>query len=95
MVYSLALDETLNKESMQKHSVRPELYFVAAMTHEDFTPQVTVDKHPIDEFSSIRDEVRNEVQNMVDDIFDISKPFTPCENGKPCAMCDYKCLCFR
>lgn len=90
LVYSLALD------NVQRGAViRPELYFITAMARDDFEPCISINKAKVCAFHEMREEVREEVQHIVDDIFDLSKPFAPCGNGKVCAYCDYRRLCFR
>lgn len=90
LVYSLALDKGLRAAV-----IRPELYFITAMARDDFEPCISIDKAKVCAFHEMREEVREEVQRIVDDIFDLSKPFAPCGNGKVCAYCDYRRLCFR
>ncbi len=90
LVYSLALDNVLRAEV-----IRPELYFITAMAKDDFEPCISINKTVLGGFYEVRDDVREEVQRIVDDIFDLSKPFAPCNNGKVCAYCDYRRLCFR
>ncbi len=90
LVYSLALDNVLRGTV-----IRPELYFITAMAKDDFEPCISINKTILSGFHEVRDEVREEVQRIVDDIFDLSKPFAPCGNDKVCAYCDYRRLCFR
>ena len=90
LVYSLALDNALRAAV-----IRPELYFITAMAKDDFEPCISVNKAKVCAFHEMREEVREEVQRIVDDIFDLSKPFAPCSNDKVCTYCDYRRLCFR
>lgn len=90
LVYSLALDNEIKAAV-----IRPELYFITAMAKDDFEPCISINKTRLDCFHEVRDEVRGEVQRIVDDIFDMAKPFAPCCNDKVCAFCDYHRLCFK
>ncbi len=95
MVYSLALKDKLDADRTAYKAIRPELYFITGMSRPNFVPGVFVSADVVENFARVETEVRNGIQALVDDIFDIDKPFAPCEDTKRCEYCDYKRLCNR
>lgn len=41
------------------------------------------------------EHIRDIIQTILDDVFDVGKPFTQTENIKTCQYCPYRKLCFR
>ena len=95
MVYSLALKDKLAADKTTYKAIRPELYFITGMSKPDFVPGVFVSADAVEDFARVESEVRKGIQALVDDIFDIEKPFAPCDDTKRCEFCDYKKLCNR
>ncbi len=95
MVYSLALKDKLAADKTAYKAIRPELYFITGMSKPDFVPGVFVSADVVEDFARVESEVRTGIQALVDDIFDIEKPFAPCDDAKRCKYCDYKKLCNR
>ena len=79
--------------------VRPELYYVGAMVHDDYSPRFieTVERksRTLDAYSECAEEFEAEVEATLIEMFDRTEPFMQCEDESPCSYCDYNSVCRR
>lgn len=72
----------------------PELHFVRALEDEDFSPKVTVDGVPVDNFAVVRDEFQRRLTELVERILNTTE-FPLCPQNKCPLYCPFKLLCGR
>ena len=79
--------------------VRPELYYVGAMVHDDYSPRFveTIERksRTLDAYSECAEEFEAEVEATLVEMFDRTEPFMQCEDESPCSYCDYNSVCRR
>ncbi len=84
--------------------VRPELYYVGSMVHEDYSPlfiEATesaekkrgLDRKPLNSYFECAEDFESEVYSTIREMFDRRKPFVQCEDDKGCQYCDYRTIC--
>lgn len=93
MIYCLALKNKLLEDKKPYTAITPQLYFMAGVKKPDFKPDVFLNKVAVSNFDSVEQEVREALQHLVDRIFDLNEPFSPCEDEKTCMYCDFRQLC--
>lgn len=54
---------------------------------------VNVEKNPVNDIAAIETEYMSKLQAILEEIFDIDKPFLPAKECKKCEYCDYKEIC--
>lgn len=74
--------------------VSPAIYYLRSV-YKDFDPTVRCDKHPIGDISVYLPEFKEQLNALLEDIFDPSIPFTQTENLKNCEWCAFRELCER
>lgn len=108
-LYSIMLDELLkgNKcigdgdfewiEKVRKECARkiaPSLLYIhdpENSLRESFI--VDVLKNPVTDITDIKEEYMHKLAEILQEIFDESKPFTPAKNERTCEYCDYRKIC--
>ena len=77
--------------------VRPELYYVGAMVHDDYSPLFveTVDRNrkELGGYLECAEEFEMEIKNTLREMFDRTIPFKQCSEKSPCEHCDYSSIC--
>lgn len=86
-IYSLMWTD---KTDMQ---VSPMLYYIPSLSSNKFTPYICIDKYPVKDFHTIAMDFKEKLINLLADIIDPNKPFSPTENYRNCTYCDYKSIC--
>ena len=91
-----ALAEMEKKES--NLPIQPVLFFPIKASNPDYDPSITIDNNVIDDFANQRSEAfREELQNVVADIFNPEKPFTCTTDNSPytspCTYCKLQTIC--
>ena len=54
---------------------------------------VNVEKKPVNNIADIETEYMSRLQSVLEEIFDVDKPFLPATDCKKCEYCDYKEIC--
>ena len=79
--------------------VRPELYYVGSMVHEEYSSRFveTVDRksRTLEAYSEVAEEFESEVANTLREMFNRRIPFKQCEESSACKYCDYQTICNR
>ena len=100
-VFQILLYSYMVTRSNAYPSAIPSLYYVSAMGRDDFSP-LLVDKSQKGEQSEVTpltiepllEQFGEHLDTLLDEIFDLSRPFTQCAKGdKACDHCDYCTLC--
>ena len=74
--------------------IRPVLFFPIKAAADDYEPSLTVDGAVVDDFAAQHAETfREELQGIVSDIFDPSKPFTCTSDTRVCQYCKLGLIC--
>lgn len=79
--------------------IAPSLFFVNHVFASDFSPYISwgkeKEKKSIFKFQDIQTDFQELLENIINDIFDLNKPFTPTPLKNDCRFCYYKDLCGR
>jgi hypothetical protein len=62
---------------------------------DDFRPNLTVDKEELTDANTILPEFESRLKQLLEEIFDPSKPFVQTEHTKSCEYCAFKGICYR
>ena len=87
LLYSMMLSHNTGRD------VVPELYFVGAMSREDYSPSLIANKEPLTSYSECREEFEKEVGATLSELFNPKIPFRHCADDSSCSYCDYATLC--
>ena len=91
LLYSMMLSHDRGRD------VRPELYYVGSMVHDDYSSRFveTVDRKSstLEAYSECAAEFESEVKGVLTEMFDRTIPFAQCDDDSACRYCDYKTLC--
>lgn len=94
LLYSMML-----RKREKGRDVRPELYYVGSMVHDDYSPRFieTIDRksRTLDAYSECAEEFEREVEATLCEMFDQSKPFSQCDDESACSYCNYNSVCRR
>lgn len=74
--------------------VSPAIYYLRSV-YKDFDPIVRCDKQPVDDISVYLPEFKEQLDALLEKIFNPSIPFTQTENPKNCEWCAFRELCER
>ena len=79
--------------------VRPELYYVAKMKDESYSP-IFIEKRdkkstPLTSYALCREEFEEQVERTLCEMYDRSVPFRQCSDENTCTYCDFKSICGR
>ena len=105
-LYSIALRNALMSSSCNAcewvkkisspdaRKISPQLLYVH---HKDNASRkefvVGLNKTPVEDISVIETEYMNRMKPLLEEIFDIDKPFVPATDSEKCEYCDYKEIC--
>ncbi len=73
--------------------IEPGLYNVKEMFLDDFTSRFTIDKTPLLNIDAITDEYQKYLQQFLEEIFNVQKPFDQTQDIKKCENCAYVEIC--
>ncbi len=92
LLYSMMLSREHNGRD-----VRPELYYVGSMVHNDYSPlfieKIDRSSRTLNSYMQCAEEFEGEVHNTLCEMFDSRVPFRQCEDEKGCEYCDYRTIC--
>ena len=91
LLYSMMLTKKHDTESM------PSLYFASKMLGDDYSPNIidTSSGEVIERYSMVASDFEAELSAVLEELFDMSKPFVQCEDVDMCKYCDFKSICRR
>ena len=93
LLYSMMLSHDRGRD------VRPELYYVGSMVHDDYSSRFVenIDRksRTLEAYSECAVEFEAEVKRTLVEMFNRDIPFAQCEDESACRYCDYKSLCNR
>jgi hypothetical protein len=91
LLYSMMLTKKHDTESM------PSLYFASKMLGDDYSPSIvdTSSGEVIERYSMVASDFEAELSAVLEELFDMSKPFVQCEDVDMCKYCDFKSICRR
>ena len=93
LLYSMMLSHERGRD------VRPELYYVGSMVHDDYSSRFveTIDRksRTLEAYSEVAAEFEEEVANTLTEMFDRSISFSQCTDESACKYCDYQTICNR
>ena len=74
-------------------TVSPCLLFIQHASTDNYDPTLVIGKTPITDINEVKDEFLHHLKNLLNEIFDQSKPFLPTEEKTRCKTCPFKKLC--
>lgn len=74
-------------------AVSPALLFIQHTSAEEYDPTLVIGRTKVDDIRDFYDEFIQRLQQVIDEIFNESIPFTPTEDRTNCLTCPYKRLC--
>ena len=78
----------------QSQKVVPGLLLIHRAASNDFSTDITIDKQPVSDFSTLDTDFRNRLQDLLYEIFDCNVPFRQTEyRPDACRWCDYQQIC--
>ncbi|GHV43526.1 hypothetical protein FACS1894180_2880 [Bacteroidia bacterium] len=94
-LYATMLSESSNIASNlpQNYAIVPVLFFPLAANDEDYSPLIRFNGNEISNFAPYKAEFLVFFNKKMEELFDISRPFSQCKNKKSCEYCDYKGIC--
>jgi len=90
-IYSLALI----KENKIKEPIVPCLLYMQEIEKEDYSPVVKYHNEPITDFRELQTEFESLLIEKLDELFDVSIPFSQTDVLSSCKYCDFKAMCNR
>ena len=73
--------------------VSPALLFIQHISKDDYDPTLKFGEEQITDIRVYKDEYMEQLNQVITEMFDQSKPFTACDNSKICSFCPYRKLC--
>ena len=70
----------------------PAVYYLRSIFN-DFDPKIIMDKVPVNDLNSCLPEFKEMFDEVIEEIFNPSVPFTQTQNNKNCQWCSFKDLC--
>ncbi len=95
--YANIIDQS-SELNADKKPVSPGLLFIKQKVTDQYSPILCIDKSPITNVKLYQEDFTKELQQVLADLFDPDKPFSPTDNRKQCANehfeCPFKKLCY-
>lgn len=84
----------------QQQRVAPALLYIHKAASDTYSPVIEMGaprqpKTPVSDFATYESEFRERLVRLLEEIFDVSVPFTQTDDEKRCAYCDFQGLCRR
>ncbi|MBQ4175092.1 MAG: PD-(D/E)XK nuclease family protein, partial [Prevotella sp.] len=92
MLYSIIVGNS-EKINPRHIPVSPALLFIQQSGGENYDPILSINKEKIEDAKQYEAEFRENLQNVITEIFEPQVPFQPTENKDICVNCIYKQLC--
>lgn len=104
-LYSIVLDEILSGNATCKdefvkciasdktRKISPSLLYVSKGNLSRSESVINLEKVPINDISAIKDEYMGKLDELLNEVFDIDKPFVPAADSKKCEYCKYREIC--
>lgn len=91
LLYAMMFAHTTGRD------VQPALYYVRTMRAPDYSP-LLFDRSvggAVDSYFDCRDRFEALLKEKLDELTDLARPFSQCEDPAPCTICDYNVICKR
>ena len=103
MLQTFLYDKMLRNEARRdarlrefmKYPVSPALMFIRCAARPDYNPTLTIDGEEVTDLSRYEAEFDVHLSALLNEILDLSIPFTPTDDSKKCANCPYRDICFQ
>ncbi|MBO5831597.1 MAG: PD-(D/E)XK nuclease family protein [Alistipes sp.] len=91
LLYSMMLHKINGVESM------PTLYFASRMMSDDYSPNIidTSTGAVVERYTDVAEQFEDELNVVLEELFDYDKPFEQCGDEDMCKYCDFKSICRR
>lgn len=81
------------------YRISPALLYIHRAANTDYSPIIKYGERstlsPVDDFRPLDEEFRNNLQMLLEEIFNPGVPFTPAEEDSRCSFCEFASLCRR
>jgi CRISPR/Cas system-associated exonuclease Cas4 (RecB family) len=91
-LYSMIVSDD-TKANPAELPVSPALLFIQHISKDDYDPTLKFGDELIADIKVYKDEYMEQLNKVITEIFDQSKPFNACDNSKTCSFCPYRKLC--
>ena len=96
MAYALMEAENDSEHNAAHLPVSPALLFIQHAGVDDYTPVVSIGGIPVTDMSRQHGEsFRNQLTDLLREIFSPKQPFKPTDDDKQCSFCPYRAVCGR
>ena len=92
MLYATAIsgDRNYNHDLLP---VSPALMFIQHTQGDNYDPTISIGKNKVKDIAEYAEEFTASLTGVLNDIFELKKPFTPTTDKSICATCPYRNLC--
>lgn len=92
-LYSLIIRSSANTD-ISHLPVSPALLFIQhASTKDSYDPTLCLSKEPVIDIFDVKKEFEELLSHTINEIFNMSIPFTPTSNNETCTYCPYSLIC--
>ncbi len=97
LLYSVIVEDNKLVKDIDNNqtTIAPALLFIGHSASQNYNPILTFDKDTIDDIGKYSGRIIEGVKTILEDIFDIDKPFKPTEHTQRCQSCPYRKICYR
>lgn len=74
--------------------ISPALIFIQHTAGEAYDPTLIIGGEPVSDIRQYKDEFKQRLQQLLEEIFDPSQPFVPTDDPDRCKNCPYKKICW-
>ena len=93
-IFQTFLYATLLSEETDK-PITPALFYIQKAASADYSPTVKMSKQTVDDFTPLRKEYTEELNNLLSKIFSANNRFCQTTVSKRCTFCDFARICNR
>ena len=93
-IFQTFLYATLLSEETDK-PITPALFYIQKAASADYSPTVKMSKQTVDDFTPLRKEYTEELNNLLSKIFSANNRFYQTTVSKRCTFCDFARICNR
>ncbi len=94
MLYCLAYGDLMQGQRGVDYAIQPKVYLFSKIKTEGL-PDLLIGKEPLLDYRKYRDEFRERLSGLLEDIFGPEKPFTQTEDADQCKYCPFATMCGR
>ncbi|MBQ8868019.1 MAG: PD-(D/E)XK nuclease family protein [Bacteroidaceae bacterium] len=94
-VFQTFLYATLLADLKPDTPIEPALFYIQKAASTDYSPTVTLGKQPVNDFTPMRDEFSEKLDQLLCEVFSTHARFTQTTVAKHCQFCEFAHICGR